>query len=92
MAIGLSLFPKISGLASALMGMVQFSLGGTAIWIAGKLFSFDPTARPMAAMILLATIGGFCAYHFLGQKFPSDTEKGEAESDKKLDRVIEPTA
>ncbi|MCX8505774.1 MAG: Bcr/CflA family multidrug efflux MFS transporter [Alphaproteobacteria bacterium] len=91
MAIGLSLFPKISGLASALMGMVQFGLGGTAIWIAGELFSIDPTARPMAAMILLVSFGGFCAYHFLGQKLPTDG-KGGAASVKKLDRVIEPTA
>lgn len=68
MAIGLSLFPKISGLASALMGMMQFGCGGIAVVIAGVMFGLDASARPMAGLILLASVAGLAAHYFLGPK------------------------
>lgn len=59
MAGALSVDPRRAGSTSALMGFASFAAGGVGSAVAGALH--DGTARPMALVILLVTLGSAAA-------------------------------
>ncbi|MCX8500339.1 MAG: hypothetical protein ORO03_01390, partial [Alphaproteobacteria bacterium] len=67
MAGGLSQFPKVAGLASGLMGIMQFTAGGIGVWFAGLAFGYDPTARPLALIMLIVIVIGILLHRSLVQ-------------------------
>jgi len=63
MAGALSVDPRRAGAISALLGTVSFGTGAIASNLAGVLH--DGTARPMAAVMLVALAGSAASIHFL---------------------------